>query len=118
MYVYCGHVWAGAPCCYLELLDNLQRRICRAVGPSLAASFEPLARRRNMACLMLFCRYYFGRCSSELTLNWFHFLFLEGGLLVILIDCMIFLSPFLDATGMSMSIVSLLTQLGSRILCR
>ena len=23
-------------------------------------------------------------------LNWFHFLFLEGGLLVILIDCMIF----------------------------
>ena len=27
-------------------------------------------------------------------LNWFHFLFLEGGLLVILIDCMIFLSPF------------------------
>ena len=67
MYVYCGHVWAGAPCCYLELLDNLQRRICRAVGPSLPASFEPLARRRNMACLILFCRYYFGRCSSELT---------------------------------------------------
>ena len=24
-------------------------------------------------------------------LNWFHFLFLEGGLIVILIDCMIFL---------------------------
>ena len=24
-------------------------------------------------------------------LNWFHFLFLEGGLLVILIDCIIFL---------------------------
>ena len=29
-------------------------------------------------------------------LNWFYFLILEGGLLVILIDSMIFLSPFLD----------------------
>ena len=35
---YCCHVWAGAPSCYLELLDKLQKRICRAVGPSLAAS--------------------------------------------------------------------------------
>ena len=37
-------------------------------------------------------------------LNWFHFLILEGGLLVILIDRMIFLSPFLDVTWMSMSL--------------
>ena len=22
---YCGHVWAGAPSCYLELLDKLQK---------------------------------------------------------------------------------------------
>ena len=44
-------------------------------------------------------------------LNWFYSLFLEGGLLVILIDCMIFLSPFLDATRMSMSTVSFLAQL-------
>ena len=41
-------------------------------------------------------------------LNWFYFLFLEGGLLVIPIDCMIFLSPFLDVTRMSMSTVSFL----------
>ena len=38
-------------------------------------------------------------------LNWFHFLFLKGGLLVIPIDCMIFLSPFRDATRTSMSTV-------------
>ena len=63
---YCCHVWAGAPSCYLELLDKLQKRICRTVGPSLAASLEPLAHRRNVASLSLFCRYYFGRCSSEL----------------------------------------------------
>ena len=58
---YCCHVWAGAPSCYLELLDKLQKRICRTVGPSLAASPEPLS------CLSLFYRYYFGRCSSELA---------------------------------------------------
>ena len=29
-------------------------------------------------------------------LNWFHFLILMGGLPVIIIDCMIFLSPILD----------------------
>ena len=72
---YCCHVWAGAPSCYLELLDKLQKRICRTVGLSLAASLEPLTRRQNVASLSLFCRYYFGRCSLELAL------------LVILIDC-------------------------------
>ena len=56
-----------APSCYLELLDKLQKRICRTVGPSLAASLEPLAHRRNVASLSLFYRYYFGRCSSELA---------------------------------------------------
>ena len=64
---YCCHVWAGAPSCYLELLDKLQKRICRTVGPSLAASLEPLAHRQNVASLSLFYRYYLGRCSSKLA---------------------------------------------------
>ena len=64
---YCCHVWAGAPSCYLNLLDKLQKRICRIVGSSLAASLEALAHRRNVASLSLFYRYYFGRCSSELA---------------------------------------------------
>ena len=63
----CYHVWAGAPSCYLELLDKLQKRICRTVGASLAASLETLAHRQNVASLSLFYRYYFGRCSSELA---------------------------------------------------
>ena len=63
----CCHVWAGAPSCYLELLDKLQKRMWRTVGPSLAASLEPLTHRRNVARLSLFYRYYFGRCSSELA---------------------------------------------------
>ena len=64
---YCCHVWAGAPSCYLELLDKLQKWICRTVGPSFAASLEPLAHRRNVASLSLLYRYYFARCSSELV---------------------------------------------------
>ena len=62
---YCCYVWGGAPSCYLELLDKLQKWICRTVDPSLAAFFEPLAHCRNVASLSLFYRYYFGRFSSE-----------------------------------------------------
>ena len=58
---YSCHVWAAAPSCYLELLDMLQRPICRTVGSLL------LAHRRNIANLGLFYWYYFSRCSSELA---------------------------------------------------
>ena len=64
---YCCHVWAGSSSYYLELLDKLQKRICRNFGTSLAASLEPLAHRRNVASLSLLYRYYLGRCSSELV---------------------------------------------------
>ena len=64
---YCYHAWAGAPSCYLELLDKLQKWICRTVGPSFAASLEALAYCQNVASLSLFYGYYFGRCLSELT---------------------------------------------------
>ena len=111
---YCCHVWAGAPSYYLELLDMLQKRICRTVGPSLAASLEPLAHRRNVANLSLF----YSITLVDVHLNWLNWLhsidsllytsFLIIGVLVILIDCMILLSPFLDVTRMSMSTVSFL----------
>ena len=77
---YCCHVWAGAPSCYLELLDKLQKWICRTVGPSLAASLEPLG-DRQITLVNVHLNW----------LNWFHFLILKGRLLVILIGCMIFL---------------------------
>ena len=63
---YC-QVRAGTPSWYLELLDKPQKQICRTVGPSLVPSLEPLAHHQNVASLSLFCRYYLGRCSSELT---------------------------------------------------
>ena len=67
---YCCHIWAGAPSCYLKLLDKLQKRICRTVGLSLAVSLEPLAHSENVASLILYffqSNTYFARCSSELV---------------------------------------------------
>ena len=65
----CCHDLAGTPKYYLELLNKLQKQICRTVvGPSIASSLEPLAHCRNVASLCFFLyKYYFGRCSFELA---------------------------------------------------
>ena len=113
---YCCHFWAGAPSCYLKLLDKLQGRICRTVGPSRATSLESLAHPQNVDNVS---------CSIGITLvdvhlkwlNWFHFLIFNGGLLIILIDSMIFLSPFLDVTRLFISTVYFLPRLDFGILC-
>ena len=68
---FCCHVWAGAP------------------------FLEPLAHRRNVASLTLFYRCYFGRCSSELA-QLVPLPFSRVGLLVILIDYMIFCHHYKD----------------------
>ena len=112
--VYCCHVWVSAPNYYLELLGKLQKRICRTVAPSHSASLEPVSHGQNVGGLSLFYRYYIGRCSSELAEL---VPILEGRLLVILIDCMIFLSQLLDVIRMSTSTVFFLAQLDSGILC-
>ena len=53
----CSLPWniAGASTSYLEILDKLQKRICRTVGATLATSPEPLAYHQNV--LQIF-RYY------------------------------------------------------------
>ena len=75
---YCCHICASVPSCYLELLDKLEKRIYRTVGPSHTASLEPLAHCRNVASLSLFYRYYLVDVHMN-WLNWFHLLILEGG---------------------------------------
>ena len=113
---YCCHAWDGAPSCYLQVLNKLQKQISRAVDPSPAASVEALAHQQNVANLSLST----GTTLVDIHLNWlnwFHILCLEGGLLVIQIDCMIFLSPFLDVTRMYMPTVSFFPQLDAGILC-
>ena len=102
---YCCHFWAGALSCYFEFLDKRKKRI----------SWDPLDHTRNIASLSLFDNITLVYVHLN-WLNWFHFLILEGALLFIQIDCMIFLSPLLDVTKMSMSTVSFLSQLGSGIL--
>ena len=72
LYVY---IFAIQPCMeycwytglYLEMLSNQQKWICRAVGPSLATSLQPMVHHQNLVSLRLAYRYYFGRCSSEIA---------------------------------------------------
>ena len=84
----------------LELLEKLQKQICRTFGPSIAASLEPLAPYWNVANLSLFYRYYFGTCSTCCR-NRLHN----------------FSVSILDVIRMSMSTVSFLAQLDTGILC-
>ena len=64
---YCCNIMVGTPSCNLELLEKLQKQICRTIGPSLAASIEPLAHRQKVPSLSLFYKYFLVRCSSELS---------------------------------------------------
>ena len=80
---------AGAPNCYLHILDKL-RKICRTVILKFAATLEPLNCCRNVASLGLVFMYYFDRCSSELAEL---VLVIVECPLVILLDCVI-LSPY------------------------
>ena len=104
-----GHAWNTVVmsdwCSWnLELLNKPQNRICTTVGPSLAAFLEPLVHCCNVASLSLFYRYYFGRCSSELA----HLVpipYSHSRSTPYSVDCMIFLSPFLDVARMSMTTI-------------
>ena len=79
----------------MEILDKAQKWVCRAVGPYLAASLEPLANCQNVASLSH---------SVGITLvdahlnwlNWLHFPTMVVRPLAFQIGCMIFLSPFLN----------------------
>ena len=64
---YCCHACTSTPSFYMELLDELQKPICRAINPSHAASLEPSAHHRHVVSLSLFYSYGFGRCSLELS---------------------------------------------------
>ena len=115
MEYYC-HVWAGAPSCYLELLNKLQKRICKTTGPSLATSLEPLAHCRNVGNLNLSYRYYVVGCSSELA-QLVPLPYSRGRSTRYFDRLNDSIPPFLDITIVSMSTVSFLAQLNSDILC-
>ena len=79
----------GAPRCCLSWLLVIHLLPLLTLASPLTACLEPLARRPNGPALV------FGRYTSELF-KWFHFFILGWDLLVILLDCYIFLSPSLD----------------------
>ena len=55
-----------AATCYLEMLDKLQKRICKTVGPLFAASVEFLTYRRKITSLNLF----YSMSLVDVHLNW------------------------------------------------
>ena len=109
-----GHAWSTVvmselvpPSCYLELVNKLRKQKFRTACPSLTVSLETLGLCRNIASLSLFYRYYFGRCSSELAqLVPLPYSEERPSCCSFLINCMSFLSLFLDVTRISMPTVS------------
>ena len=63
---YCSHIWAGSSQQALLTLDRVQNRLRGLVGDELFSSLQALSHRRNVACLSLFYRYFYGKCSDEL----------------------------------------------------
>ena len=113
---YCWYIWTGAPSCYLEMLDKLQNGYLRLLVLHLLSLLNPWV----IVGMQLAQVFSIGITSVNghlNCLNWFLFFILMGGLIVILIDYMIFRSLFLDVTKIFMSPVSFLTQLNSEILC-
>ena len=106
---YCCHIWAGAPSCYLELLDKLKNEYAGLLVLQL------LLLLNSWLIVEMWQAKVF---SIGITLvdvlqnwlNWSHVLFLEGDLLIIMIDRMIFLSPFLDVTTMSVYVKSFFSR--------
>ena len=94
------------------MLDKKQKRVCRNVGSSL----EPLVilnlwfiveirQSKSVSQVLLWNNVHLN------YLNCFLFLIRMRALLVILIGCFIFLSPFLDVIRMHMSTVSFLIHI-------
>ena len=61
------HPWARAHSCYLNMLEKLQKRVFRAVSPTLTSSLELLGRCWNVATMSFSYRHYFDRCPSSLV---------------------------------------------------
>ena len=64
---YNSHLWAGASKSSLSCLDKVQGRAVKLIGDNCVSStITSLSHRRNVGCVVLFYRYFFGKCSSEL----------------------------------------------------
>ena len=65
---YFCHSWAGAPNCYLDMLEKLQKQVHRTVGLFLATTLEPLAYCWDIASWSIFFTIsIIDRCLSKLA---------------------------------------------------
>ena len=86
---YCFHFWAGAPSCYLKLLDSYKNECAGLLVLHLLLLLNPWLIVEMWPAKVISI----GITVVDVLQNWlnlFHFLLLEVGLLVILIDGMIF----------------------------
>lgn len=96
-------------------VDKLKKHACRAVGPALAACFEPLIHYWNATSLSLFYSYFFGNYSFELAeianASWrstqYYYKFF----------CFFFWSSFLDVVKMFLVALSFILKLDCGLLC-
>ena len=65
---YNSHLWAGASKSALDFVDRIQSRALKLIGDDgVGSSITSLGYRRNLNCVVLFYKYYFGQCSSGLS---------------------------------------------------
>lgn len=65
---YDSHIWAGAPPTSLAFVDRIQKRAMRLIDDeSISNGIDSLQHRRNVGAITLFYRYYYGRCSVEIS---------------------------------------------------
>ena len=105
---YCCHVWACAPSCYLQMLEKLQKWICRTVGPSLAVSLELFGHFLNVASFSLFYKaiatYFFvGQAVRRIMLGW-----LVDKLIIMILRCRVW--QFLKLKILIIKLLLLLCQ--------
>ena len=70
-----GHVWSTVPmsgwCSEVvwawSARSSAEKRVVSLAGYALSAGLQTLSYRMNVACLSLFYKYYYGKCSSELA---------------------------------------------------
>ena len=78
---YCCHVGAGAPNCYLELLDKLQKWICRTCCFSWTIGSLSKCVQLRFFQLKFFFNFFYRYYLVDVLqncLDWFHFLFFRG----------------------------------------
>ena len=65
---YNSNFWADAFKSALDFVDRIQSRALKLIGDDMvASSMTSLGHRRNVSCIVLFYKYYFGKCSAGLS---------------------------------------------------